>query len=536
MEKSAISIVLFLVIGLVSVATTNDVGEVTFPSSGSEEAQPAFLRGLALLHSFEYEDAAEQFRKAQAQDPNFAMAFWGETMTFNHPIWMEQDRNAALAVLKRLGPTPEARLVKAGTEREKDYLRAVEILYGEGKKQDRDFAYADEMAQLHKKYPDDAEASAFYALSLLGTAHEGRDFAIYMRSAAVLEEVFRDHPQHPGTVHYLIHSYDDPIHAPLGLRPARVYSKIAPSAAHAQHMTSHIFLALGMWDEVVYANENAVRVVNARRKETGKPPSACGHYNSWLLYGYLQQGRTERAKALLAGCREAAAGSTLETHQHGIQMLDPDNSVLGSFVQMWARFILDTEDWEDEIAGWKIPFTEELNPQITYHWMAGLRAIRRGEVEKAEKELETLHDLRTKLNLYYIENKEADRSYLQRAEILEMQLRGMLLIAAEKATEGIDLLQQTALTEESLPMAFGPPFIDKPTRELLGEELLDLHRPKEAIAAFEAALERAPDRTASLRGLAKAELVSGNKEQAAEIQAKLRKIWKNADGMPQDLP
>src|SRR5262249_13806462 len=153
------------------------VGEVAFANSGSPAAQEPFLRGLALLHNFEYESAAEQFQHAESLDPGFAMAFWGEAMTYNHPVWMQQDAAAARAALGRLAPTPEARRAKAKTTRERDYLDAVETLYGEGAKEARDFRYADAMAALHQKYPDDVDATALYALALLGTAHAGRDFA-----------------------------------------------------------------------------------------------------------------------------------------------------------------------------------------------------------------------------------------------------------------------------------------------------------------------------------------------------------------------
>ncbi len=212
-----------LLAATVPAAAETGVGEVAFANSGAPAAQEAFLRGLALLHNFEYPDAAAEFRKAQEIDPGFAMAYWGEAMTHTHPIWMQQDRAAARAILDRLGASAEARLAKAGTERERDYLRTLEVLYGDGTKEARDFRYADAMAALHQRYPDDVDATAFYALSLLGTAHQGRDFAIYMRSAALLEEVFPAHRHHPGVLHYLIHSYDDPVHAPLGMRAARLY-------------------------------------------------------------------------------------------------------------------------------------------------------------------------------------------------------------------------------------------------------------------------------------------------------------------------
>jgi hypothetical protein len=257
-------------VGAVTFAIAQSpLGDVTFPNSGAPAAQESFLTGLAQLHNFEYASAAEQFRKAQQLDPAFAMAYWGEAMTYTHPVWMEQDRDAARTALARLGATPEARVAQAKTRREQDYLRAVDILYGDGEKHARDFAYANAMAGLYRSYPDDPDAAAFFALSLLGTAHAGRDFTIYMRAASIVEPVFRDHPNHPGAAHYLIHAYDDPVHAPLGLRAARAYAKIAPSAGHAQHMTSHIFVALGMWDDVVAANEAAVRVVNGGRAAHG---------------------------------------------------------------------------------------------------------------------------------------------------------------------------------------------------------------------------------------------------------------------------
>jgi len=243
----------------------NDVGVVTFANSGAPEAQQSFLHGLALLHDFEYEDAAASFRAAQKIDPSFAMAYWGEAMTYTHPVWFQQDAAAARAVLQRLGVTPEERSAKAKTERERDYLRAVDVLYGFGTKDERDFKYAEAMRTVHERYPDDVDATAFYAVALLGTSHQGRDFPTYMRAAALLEEVLPSHPTHPGVLHYLIHCYDDPIHAPLGMRAARRYGAVAPNAGHALHMTSHIFIAMGMWDDVIDANRRAIDVVNRQR-------------------------------------------------------------------------------------------------------------------------------------------------------------------------------------------------------------------------------------------------------------------------------
>jgi hypothetical protein len=232
----------------------------------------------------------------------------------------------------RAGAVGSARLVKAPTEREKEYLRALDILYGEGAKAERDFRYVDAMARLHARYPGDVNAAAFYALALLGTANNGRDERIYMRAAAILMPLFYKHPENPGVMHYLIHSCDDPIHAPLGLPAALAYSKVAPDAAHAQHLTSHIFLAMGMWDRVVSANETATGVVNRQRATEGLEPSRCGHYNYWLEYIYLEQGRYRAAEQVIADCRAEAEKPGIAARARGTA--DPDDSRLGSFVVM----------------------------------------------------------------------------------------------------------------------------------------------------------------------------------------------------------
>ena len=227
------------------------LGSLWFPNSGTSEAQDAFRRGVLLLHSFEYEPAAEAFRQAQEIDPDFALAYWGEAMTYNHPLWRDYDRQSAIAALERLEPTRQERRAKAGSEREKMYLDAVETLYADETsaaevKAERDRLYMEAMQSLHEAYPDDDEARAFYALSILGSTDGSRDFATYMRAAATAMPVFERNPQHPGAAHYIIHSFDDPIHAPLGLPAADVYADVAPNAAHSQHMTSHIFVALGL--------------------------------------------------------------------------------------------------------------------------------------------------------------------------------------------------------------------------------------------------------------------------------------------------
>ncbi len=476
------------------------LGEVDFPTSGSAAAQAHFLRGVALMHSFEYPSARTAFLEAQRLEPGFAMAYWGEAMVYNHPVWMEQDSAAARAALARLGPTPEARAARAPTERERDWLAAVEVLYGAGSKQARDTAYAQAMERLAAKYPDDAEAASFHALALLGTAHGGRHVPTYMRAAAVVEEVYRDHPRHPGAVHYLIHAYDDPVHAPLGLRAARAYSEIAPGAAHAQHMTSHIFIAMGMWEPMVRANETAQGVVNAGRAARGQPASWCGHYAFWLQYGYLQQGRDADALRLLRDCHaEVAAGGATGRLVH-------------SFVEMRSRYLLDTEDWSGPALALNADLSDSPAALLQYAYTTAFAALRRGDVVVARPLVDEMASLHTRADA----TMRAGPSIASIRQVREQQVRALLMLADGRRDDAVALLRASAELEESIPFEFGPPFIDKPSRELLGEVLLEMGRPAEARTAF-AALRRGDvgvarplvDDLARLRTLADASMRAG---------------------------
>ncbi len=271
------------------------LGVLDFPNSGAKDAQATFEQGVLLLHSFEFDDARTAFLGAQVIDPGFVMAIWGEALTLNHPLWAQQDRETALEVLAKLPPVSEQNT----THREQMYLEAVRVLYGEGEKPSRDIAYMQAMQGIYEAYPDDLDAASLYALSILGSVYE-RDFRTYMKAAAILEEVFAKEPKHPGAAHYLIHSYDDQVHAPLGLRAAREYSQIAPGAAHAQHMVSHIYTSLGRWDDVVEANRVAMKVSAQSMVRAGKSAAMRSkHSLHWLEYALLQQGRFDEAKETL---------------------------------------------------------------------------------------------------------------------------------------------------------------------------------------------------------------------------------------------
>ena len=236
------------------------LGEIQFPNSGAPAAQPDFLRGVLLLYSFEYRDARRAFQAAERIDPGFAMAYWGEALTYDETIWYEEDLTGARAALARLATTPAPRAARAGTLRERMYLASVEQLYGDGDKTQRDARYSAALAALVGKFPHDLNARTFYALSLLGLSNGVRNVHNYMHAAAEAEEVLQVDPCHPGALHYLIHATDDPVHAILGLQAARRLGEVAPASEHALHMSSHIYMALGMWQDVVRANLASVKV------------------------------------------------------------------------------------------------------------------------------------------------------------------------------------------------------------------------------------------------------------------------------------
>ena len=476
------------------------LGETTFSNSGSEEAQEPFLRGLLLLHSFEYADARTAFQEAREIDSDFAMAGWGEALTHNHPIWQEQDREAALAALD--GITMEGL-----TEREQAYLRTLDVLYGEGDKEDRDDAYAVAMGELAATYPDDLNAAAFYALAILGTAHEGRDFSAYMRAAAVAEEVFDRNPRHPGAAHYLIHAYDDPVHAPLGLRPARAYAEIAPSASHALHMPSHIYVALGMWDEAAAMNVRSFEAAQARDERNDEPVGGHGwHALQWRVYAELQRGRFDEAQRLLDLAQSLYDESQTTRALYGL-------------VAARSSVVVETESWESDAAMRTLPIDDSWpSLRIRDAFVQGLAALGRGDRDRAESAFAAI---------------QADLDSLEREEpalqASALELEGLLLIHEGEADAGLARLEEATAVEDGMPLDFGPPNPVKPTHELLGDVLLGLGRADEALAEFEKALARAPRRMRSLHGLAQAAEASGDDVTARNARAELRALLHAAD-------
>ncbi|HLE84888.1 MAG TPA: hypothetical protein VJG13_11155 [Thermoanaerobaculia bacterium] len=505
--------VLVSIVACAFPAPAEELGRVDFSATGSAEARPHFERGVAALHSFWYDEAREAFRRAREVDPGFVMATWGEAMSHNHPIWDEVELEAGRAALAALAPTAEERAARAPTERERAWLGAVEVLYsGDGEKEDRDRAYAEAMGRLAERFPD-LEARAFHALAIEGVVYGGeaeeRRFPLLMRAAAELEELFDEHPDHPGVLHYLIHAYDDPVHAPLGLRAARLYAQVAPAAHHALHMPSHIFVQLGRWEEAAASNENAWKASVGWVEHAGH---GMGHHDyhslSWLLYAYLQQGRLEAARGVLDTARRDAEAS-------------PGPRVEGARAGMAARHRIETLGM-----GLSSPLDAALLPGDEERYLPlrladALAAAAAGDAEAARRAVEALR----------AEVGEGAEPSVER--VMEREATAVLLVAEGKPEEALAAAAEAAEIESALPPPSGPPDTIKPAQELCGELLLALGRPADAAARFEVSLARTPRRALSLLGAARAAAALGERETAAARYRELLEVWRQADpGIP----
>ncbi|MCB0559833.1 MAG: hypothetical protein H6573_30805 [Lewinellaceae bacterium] len=505
------------------------LGEIHLKVTGADAAQPFFEKGLLLLHSFEYEDARAEFQKAREIDPNFAMAYWGEAMTHNHGLWRQQNYEEAKAVLDKLAPTAGERMEKAGTDMERDFLQAVEVLYGEGEKVERDKAYAAFMEQLYEKYPNSHEVAAFYALSLLGAVPVGRDEEAYEKGAAIAEGILKENPKHPGALHYLIHSYDDPGHARLAKRAADSYSEVAPDAAHALHMPSHIYVALGMWHEVVASNEAsyAASITRMERKELDNDARSY-HAFHWLLYGYLQQGRQEDALRIM----EQMEAYTKEL---------PSKSARSYLVRMKGNYLVEMEAWDSPVADIEMNL-EELN--ITFHAIAsfleGMKAFRKKDASGVAAILEAMASERQQASMSVDSEGapmcgaggsygQANQMDIDQAYILELELKGLLAALKGQPEEAERWLKQATDLQDNVSYSYGPPEVVKPSYELYGEWLLEQGRPEDALQQFERALERGPQRVQALKGKLQAARELGKDDVVEAVEQALDEIRVKAE-------
>lgn len=493
------------------------LGSVDFPTSGSPEAQIHFLRGVAAMHSFWYEEALDEFRAATGIQPDFAMGYWGEAMTYNHPVWREQDTEAGRAALQKIKASGTL------TSRERAYLDAIRVLYyGEGDKAARDEQYAHAMAQLYRAYPEDLEAACFYALSLLGTVpHVDTGFRRRIQAGAIALDVFEKNPNHPCAAHYAIHAFDHPDLAILALPAARRYAEIAPASHHAQHMPAHIFLQLGMWPEAARSNEKGWTDSVAWVTRQNLPLYHRDYHSlHWLLYVRLQQGQYRRAgevlalkqKDMLAASKEVTAKSP-----------PPGWEVHRFYSDMLAEWVIETEKWDSPEPLGEVPGASvEGSAKARLLFLRGMSAAMQRRPD-AETQLEALRALRKPNS--DPRGKNDGKLY----DIWALELSAAIASSKREYEKAIQAMKQAVALEETLPPPSGPPAVLKPSHELLGEILLRAGRPKEAGQQFALALQRHPRRTRSLLGAARAAVQLKDQKTAAEHYAILQEIYKDAD-------
>lgn len=508
MRTFAFIIAFILMIGCKeNTPRTEFLGMVDLEVTGNSKAVTQFERGLLLLHSFEYYDAREAFREAQEIDSQMPMAYWGEAMTHNHSLWGEQDYEDGVEVLEKLEAID---LEKNATELEQDFISAVKILFKpETEKPERDVAYANFMEGLSKKYPNNHEVSAFYALSLLGSVPDGRDEELYGKGAKIALGILAENPNHPGALHYTIHSYDDPKHAQLALEAANAYAKVAPDASHALHMPSHIYVAMGMWDRVVDSNIDSYQASLNRMERKGLNNDDRGyHAFHWLEYGYLQQDNRAEARKMVLDMQ----GYMNET---------PSARARAHMVFLKGTYLTETEEWESEVA--EIPVEiSDLNIAVRsqYYFLEGMKGYAAKDSVQMDRIIATMEsdikretyvqDFSSASLCSNVTRAEAAPSDIVTSKARQQQLMALREDLAGRHTTAEEHLLKSIELQESISYSYGPPSIQKPTRELYADWLVAMERYKEAEAQYELAEKTGPKRRLILEGIENVSLILNN--------------------------
>jgi tetratricopeptide (TPR) repeat protein len=468
------------------------LGKVNFPTSCAAPVQRSIVTGVALLHSFQYQQAAQTFEDVTKQDPKCAIGYWGEAMSIYHQLWDFPD-DAALKQGREWAK--KATKLHAPTDRERGYIVAVSAFY-----QDlpgvtslaRTVAYSNSMQQLTGRYPEDEEAAAFYALSLIALAEMGQDDLPNRKKAiAILQPLFAKDPDNPGFAHYLIHACDMPQLAPQGLAAARGYAQIAPDSAHALHMPSHIFARLGLWKEMIDSNlAAAAAAANASRAHT-EPAHYQLHALDYLDYAYLQSGQDAQAAALVGAVKAVPGASTEEITEFSTIFA--------------ARNAIEEHRWKDA-ASLTIPDAKPSAQRETYFARA-LGAARSGDAAAAEKDVEKLAEI-----LAAEKASDTAKGYKTTAgESPELfEARAWLALAQGDSAGALKTLGDAATKEDSEGLGD----LAIPAREMLGDMYLESKRPGDALAAYRASLVLAPNRFDSLLGAGRAARDSGDTKDA----------------------
>jgi len=514
-----------------NVVPEEGFGRVHMDVSCSATLGADFDRALALLHNFWYVRALERFNEVSNNDPGCAMAYWGAAMTYNHPFWdppSQADERAAWALVQKGLSASEA------SPRERLYLAALAALYrdaGAGSKSTRDQNYRDAMARAYAQYPDD-ETALFYGLSILGAIPEGaQGFEQQGQAANLFEAVYIRHPDHPGVLHYLIHAYDDPVHAEQGLKAARAYAQAAAAVPHALHMPSHIFTRLGYWDESAATNLKGWEVSEADVRRAGESGAYRDFHNlTYLEYAYIQLGHFRDAQRTvdivtaqyqaLPDKKTAPDTPELESrHVRGRTIYAVPDRVVYAYFDMLTRLVVEAGRWNEVT---KIPLVTSSRDFLAakLQWEAKA-AEARGDAKTAEASAAKLVTLSQEPGqhpfaklIITLQAKEAEAFAAQ---------------AAGPASSAVTKLKEAVAIEDSIDDLSQPPYPVIPATELCGYLLLELNQPREATTYFQKTLKRTPNRPKAIIGLARAARILGENETAGMRYREFLSLWKAAD-------
>ena len=479
-------------------------GTVEFSLSCSEKVRVDFNLATALLHSFEYPEAEKVFAKVIDEDPNCVMAYWGAAMCNFHPLWeipsqTDLQKGARITALARS-------LIEDKSSRESDYLEAISTIYDQWDKLDhytrvQKFEKASE--NLYIKYPNDNEAAVFYALALRAAADPtDKSFRKQKKAGGILIAVLKKEPNHPGISHYIIHTYDYPELADLALPAARKYSSIAATSAHAQHMPSHIFTRLGLWDESIQSNINSVSAAQCYAQNMGIK----GHWSEelhgldYLMYAYLQKGDEGKAK------------EQMEYFKTINEVFPCDFKDAYSFGSIPTRYSLERKNWEEamklEFTPTNFPWEKFLWEKVNINFGRLLGAVHSNKLASAKRELEQLRIIYEKL-------KESKQDYKANLVLIQIKIsEGWIKLYEGHKADALTLMKEAAGMEDATEKHPVTPGEVIPARELLGDMYLEAGEPLKALEAYQADLKRHPNRFNGLYGAGLATEKSGNIKEA----------------------
>ncbi len=485
---------------------TDQLGKVSFPISCAPGSQKAFEHGIALLHSFGYEEAEQQFVELAQKDPACAMAHWGIAMSLFHQIW---ERPTEATLKRGQQEIEKAQKLGAKTERERDYIAALALFYRDPATNNylqRATAYSDAMGKLYQQNPTDLEAGAFYALSILAAEPPNdKSLAARKKAVAVLIPLFQQQPDHPGLAHYIIHACDSPQMASTGLAAARSYADIASSSAHAVHMPSHIFARLGLWQEDIQANLKSVALAQQSGAMYMRGHEL--HAMHFLLYAYLQTGQDKAAKQVVEQAQQMVAAAPANAGDSG--MLRYYGFAAAHFP---ALYDLEMHNWTDAAA---LEPTATASPdlqRITW-WARTMATARMGDVEATRRNAQKFDEAEEATR------KSKDAYVLDGPNSSHGEVHAWLAFAEKQNDEALRQMRQVADTQDQR----GKAEVDIPAREMLADMLLELNQPQEALAEYEKSMKIDPNRFNELAGAARAAELAHQPEKANTYYTQLLK-------------